>query len=164
MKNVKQKIIAGALVVCSLLLIEVGYIILFHPNILDICLQYFSNSCDKTYVVSGIGDPLYYGIRSLPVLFLVVFFVRWDVFQLWWKFALPFTLFIFWFVIGVSPEGGGGFMSYWRSEYTRFFSLWLTSSSLILIAFKTFRPHWHTYFTIPAALLLSFAGLLLVLT
>ncbi len=160
----KQKIIAAGLVVVSLILIGVGYVLAKDPSLFGLCDPGSTLNCLDQSIKWGIGETLYLGIQSLPILFLVTFFVRPDVFRLWWKFALPFAIFAFWVVIGISPWGGGGFMSYSRTEYTRFFSLWLTSSSLILIALKTFRPHWRAYYTIPAALILSFAGLLLVLT
>ena len=159
----KQKIIAGALFVVALLLIGAGYLIAYRPDLLGICslpYSYENSHCLDLDTLQGFVFPMV-EIKFLLPLFLLLFFIRADVFKLWWKFALGFALWSFYVLYGTSPLGSGGIMSYSRTEYTAFLSLWFLLASLLLIGVKTFRPTWPAYAIVPFAFLASVATILM---
>lgn len=151
----KQKIIAGALFVVALLLIGAGYLIAYRPDLLGICpLLYPDQSyyCLDQVIIRSIAFPLM-ELEFLLPLFLLVAFIRADVFKLWWKFALPFGLFLAILAFGHDPFGGMFENS--RREATSFCTIWFVISSLLLIASKTWFVRWRAYYTIPVAIIFS---------
>lgn len=159
-----QRYVAGALVFVALLLTGMGYVIAYRPDLLNICplpYSYENSHCLDLHTLKGIVFPLMELKYVLPS-FLILFCIRADVFKLWWKFAVPFALFLLYSTLNISPEGSGGwaYVGITRTQAASFSALWLTTSSLMLIAAKTWRPKWRAYYTIPVILLVSLIGLM----
>lgn len=155
----RQKYIVALLFVLSLVAIGVGYIVWRVPDVVGICdfrpTPEMGHCVEHDFLV-GIIHPIT-ELIYIPTLFLILFFVRHDVFKLWWKFALPFGLLLF-FLVANHGLGGDGFLSFSRSEYTRPIAMWFVVTSLLLIALKTWRPRWKAYVTIPFALIAAYLG------
>jgi hypothetical protein len=86
----RHRIIAGGLFLVSLALVGIGYMYKF-PVSVGWCPP------ENVYCISSTeyaeyGLPLYIGLRYLPLVFLVLLFVRKEVFETWWKVLAPFFL------------------------------------------------------------------------
>ncbi len=100
-----HRLIAGLLFVLSLVGIFVGYAILRQPQLLGLCID--QAQCLERFITSGIGKPLYFGTRLLPVLFFALIFVPRNIFMVWAKFALfaaPLPLLLILISPATTPE------------------------------------------------------------
>ena len=105
MNIMKKKILA--LLVITVICFGIGYVL---TNSYDFGLCYanvdtntFDSSCINFY--ERIGDPLFYGMGALALVFLILTFVP-KAFSWWWKFAVWFIpLAIIVFVITPDPQG-----------------------------------------------------------
>lgn len=86
-----HRIIAVVLFIASLVAILIGYFLL-HPEIIGLCPRGLDMNCLNQNLSFGIGEPLYWSIRWLPVLFLSLAFVRREVFIAWWKVMIWFFI------------------------------------------------------------------------
>lgn len=103
-----QKKLTLSLFVLSFIGLGIGYL-LTNSVLFNICLhdQY---SCRDLF--NRIGDPLFYGMPALAVVFLILFFLP-QAFSAWKKFAIwfiPITALVFIFYTG--PSSGDLFSPY----------------------------------------------------
>jgi len=119
----------------SLVLIVVGYI-LSNPNSFGLCVGN-GGGCISQNTLFGIGFPLFQAIYLLPVLFFVLAFVRREVFNTWWKVALPVGI-VFLVVIFVTPPLGEN-ISADRTTVTAALVKIFVFVSAIVIAWKYWR-------------------------
>jgi len=128
-------------IILSILLAVVGHL-LVNSYKLNLC---FSDSGTNTYDVTchslleRIGDPLFYGMSALAVIFLILFLVP-SAFNAWKKFAIWFVpLMAIIFAVYKGPSGG--FMD--PTPYPKQVFLWLSilyvAISLIIIAFSLYK-------------------------
>ena len=96
-----HRVVASVLCLLSDGTIVLGYFLL-HPEIVGWCPSGLSGNCLGEAIAFGIGSPLYWSIRWLPLFFFALVFIQKDVFQAWWKFAIVFSILPLLFVI-VSP-------------------------------------------------------------
>ena len=100
-----HRIIAGVLLGVSLIGIGVSYLLLRHPDLVGLCPVGFETNCLDGFLLFGVAKPFYWGTRFLPLIFLVLIFVRKEVFNAWWKVFLPFFLVAFFFILTAEPLG-----------------------------------------------------------
>ncbi len=79
-----HRVISIMLCAVSLAAIPLGYFLL-HPDLIGLCPKNLNANCLSESIDFGIGKPLYWSIRWLPLLFFVLIFVRKEVFATWWK-------------------------------------------------------------------------------
>ena len=130
-----NRVISISLFVLSLIAIPVGYFFI-HPELFNWC-QSDQFGCISQQISFGIGKPLFWSTRWLPVLFFFLIFVRKEVFTTWWKtilwFAVPALLLI------VSSPSLPAFLTPDRTEMTDLMVKLIVIISLIIIAWKYWR-------------------------
>lgn len=135
-----HRIIAGALCVISFVAIGIGYLIL-HPWLIGWCSP--QTYCLDQSFSFGVGKPLYWSIRLLPMLFFVLIFVREQVFSVWWKIALPLGLIIIFLSIG-TPYKYQGMIQYFpdRTIFTEQLVWLFVAISAVIIVWTYVRLWW----------------------
>lgn len=78
-----HRFISGLLLIVSLGAVGIGYLILQQPQLFGLCS--LNTPCYSEFWTYGLAKPLFWGLRLLPVLFLVLVFVRREVFNTWLK-------------------------------------------------------------------------------
>ena len=135
-----HRYIAGGLLILSLTAILYGYLLTWHPEILGLCTK--GVDCLSENLLFGIGSPLYWSIRWLPALFLVLIFVRKEAFWAWAKFIWPFAAIGILLIVISPPIGALGIPD--RTYVTERVSEILTILSIIPIAYKYWRLSQHS--------------------
>jgi hypothetical protein len=132
MKN-KQILVLLAI---SLIGFGIGYV-LTNSTIFNLCLhdQYVCRA-----LLNRIGDPLFYGMGALAIVFFVLFFTP-QAFSAWKKFAIWFVplatlLFIFY-----PDPGSGDLFSPYPEQVFQLVSGLYVFISLAVIIWKYFFPH-----------------------
>lgn len=129
-----RKITFGLLVL-SLVGFGIGYI-LTNSVLLGLCSpdQY---SCRE--LLNNIGDPLWYGMPALALVFFVLLFVS-SAFTAWKKFAIWFVpLATLLFIFYPNPGSGDYFSPYPKQVFQWVSCLYVVVSAIIIIA--KFRHH-----------------------
>ncbi len=101
-----HRLIAGLLFALSLGAIYFGFVLINNPELVSLCNQGGGRSCTQS-TLFGIGIPLFYGTRLLPVLFFALIFVPRSIFMAWTKFALfaaPLPLLLILISPATTPE------------------------------------------------------------
>jgi len=128
----QKRIISWSLAI-SLLGFGIGYV-LTNSTIFNLCLhdQYACRA-----LLNRIGDPLFYGMGALAIVFLVLLFIP-RAFSVWKKFAIWFVplaalLFIFY-----PDPGSGDLFSPYPEQVFQWVSGLYVFISLVLIIYKSF--------------------------
>ncbi len=101
-----HRLIAGLLFALSLGAICLGFVLINNPELVSLCDQGGGRSCAQS-TLFGIGIPLFYGTRLLPILFFALIFVSRNIFVAWTKFALfaaPLPLLLILISPATTPE------------------------------------------------------------
>lgn len=133
--------ITFVLLVLSLIGSGVGYLMTnsyqFNLCNSDVVNKVFDVSCHGFY--ERIGDPLWYGMPALALVFFVLLFVP-SAFQAWKKFAIWFVpLATLLFIFYPSPGSGDYFSPYPKQIFQWVSCLYVIVSAIIIIAKS--RPH-----------------------
>lgn len=137
----KHRYVAAALFVLSLLLIFVGYLLYERPEIFGLCSS--EEECFDHYLFYGVAKPLYRSIELLPPLFLVLIFVRREVFITWAKVAAVLFPIALWIIVSTLPFSGEFFPVFpTRPEMTELMVRLVVIASAITIALKYIRLSW----------------------
>ena len=96
-----HRFVAVGLMLVSLLLIYLGYLLYERPDLLGLCPP--GRNCLDPHLFYGLANPLWLHLRPLPVLFLLLTFVRRDAFIAWCRFALVAFPLAFVIVIESAP-------------------------------------------------------------
>lgn len=132
-----HRITAGLLFLVSLITILLGYFLMY-PELTKWCLAVGFNCFGDNWTF-GVGQPLFWSTRWLPPLFLVLIFVRKEVFAAWWKvilwFAVPALL-----LIVISPPLPA-FLTPDRTQMTDLMVKIIVVVSLAIILWK----YWRLY-------------------
>jgi hypothetical protein len=132
-----HRVISIGLFVLSILAILSGYFLMY-PAVTNWC-EVFVINCFTDNWTFGIGQPLYWSTRLLPVLFLALIFVRREVFNAWWKVILPLSIPAF-LLIAISPPLPD-FLTPDRTEMTDTMVKLIVIVSAIVIAWKYWQLH-----------------------
>ena len=127
-----HRVIAGGLLLLSLAAIIAGYL-LSDPRVTGWCIG-DAGGCISQSTIVGIGNPLYLGIRWLPVVFLALLFVPDKVFKTWWHIVLPLSILGF-IVIAMTPPLGES-LGPDRTTVTEYVAEFITVVSALVIAWK----------------------------
>ena len=128
-----HRVIPILLFVLSLLGILFGYF-LMHPDLVGLCPKNLDANCLSESINFGIGSPLYWSTRLLPLLFLVLIFVRKEVFTAWWKVTVWFALVAMYFIVTAPPLPA--LLTPDRTEVTDFMVKVVVIVSAVVVAWK----------------------------
>ena len=134
----KTRKLASGLLVLSLVGFGIGYI-LTNSIKYGLCIAnaiVFDASCVNFY--ERVGDPLYYGMGALAIVFLVLLALP-QAFSTWKKFAIWFVpLAALLFTIYPDP-GSGDLFSPYPEQVFQWVSGFYILISLLIIGWKSFR-------------------------
>jgi hypothetical protein len=82
-----QKITLSFLIGVSILLYALSYFLLFDSQVVFFCGA--SINCESNFWIFSVAKPLYWGVLPLVLLFVFMLLARGEVFETWWKVALP---------------------------------------------------------------------------
>lgn len=128
-----RKITFGLLLL-SLIGLGVGYV-LTNSIMFGLC-SHDQYSCRE--LLNNVGDPLYYGMPALALVFLILVFLP-QAFSAWKKFAIWFIpiatlLFIFY-----PDPGSGDYFSPYPEQIFRWISIFYVIASVFVIALGAIR-------------------------
>lgn len=124
-----RKLIFGLLAI-SLIGFGIGYV-LTNSVLFNLC-SYDQYSCRE--LLNNIGDPLYYGMPALALVFFVLLFAP-NAFQAWKKFAIWFIpLATLLFIFYPSPGSGDFFSPYPKQVFQWVSALYVVVSAAIIIS------------------------------
>lgn len=180
--NYKKKIIF--LIVATLLVIGIGYslnnLVVFEfdtcgygysqqKNIIEnttnkieltpSCTGYrgFLESLDEEF---GVLLMLFAGISLLFL--IILFFMREEVFRVWYKFSIVFLPIAPVLIMLSSPHSGGFIFPSDREITTAFLPVFFIVASIVIILTKSFRPTWRLWLILPFAFILSVLVLIII--
>ena len=133
-----HRIIAAVLFVLSFGSIGLGYLLL-HPELVGWCAPGLSANCLSQQLAFGVGKPLYWSIRLLPLIFFALIFVRREVFITWIKVLTPFAVLGIWLMLVSPPLGDPLRLEFGRTEMTKMVVQFLAILSAFVIAWKYWR-------------------------
>lgn len=130
-----HRFVSGVLLILSVAAIGFGYLLLWRPDLLGMCPA--GIMCLEEFWTFGVGQPLFWGLRLLPVLFLVLVFVRREVFNTWlkctWWLAVVGLI-----LIALTPYQFTGYMPD-RTKITGLVVEVYVAVSFLVIAWKYWR-------------------------
>jgi hypothetical protein len=130
-----HRLFVGILLALCILGIVSGYF-LINPELIGLCPT-VAHNCLNDALNFGLGFPLYLSIRWLLPLFLLLFFVRKEIFTTWWKVILPFAI-LGLILIVISPPLPD-LLTPDRTKVTDLVVKGIVIVSLIVIAWKYWR-------------------------
>jgi hypothetical protein len=131
-----HRVIAGMLLILSLVAIAVGYLLL-NPWLIGLCST--NSYCLDSSLIPALGTPLFWGMQWLPLLFFILIFIRREVFSAWWKVILPLSIPAIWIII-ISPPFPD-FLVTDRTTITALMVKLIMIISTIVVAWK----YWRLY-------------------
>lgn len=126
----------------STFLVLCGYVFA-NPQIFRLC-NLNAWDCTSRYVLN-IGQPIFLSTIFLPLIFLILFFTKPEVFKTWSKFAIFAIPLIALFIISTPVQCGGGYigMCLNKEMASIFSSIGFFIISLLIIIFKSYFKKHH---------------------